>query len=68
MPADTSQRPSGVAFSLPRILIVCSGYHCPYLKQCNEHEKNDVFCAIASKGIGSVEGIQGITRLGRGYR
>ena len=25
MPAETSQRPSGVVFSLPRILIVCSG-------------------------------------------
>ena len=25
MPAETSQRPSGVTFSLPRILIVCSG-------------------------------------------
>ena len=25
MPAETSQRPSGVPFSSPRILIVCSG-------------------------------------------
>ena len=25
MPAETSQRPSGETFSLPRILIVCSG-------------------------------------------
>ena len=27
MPAETSQRPSGVAFSSPRILIVCSTVH-----------------------------------------
>ena len=42
MPAETSQRPSGVAFALPRILILCSCYYCPYQKQYNENESNVV--------------------------
>ena len=51
MPAEASQRPSGVAFSLPRILIVCSGYHCPYEKHCNENESNAVSFTIALEGF-----------------
>ena len=46
MPAETSQRPSGVTFSLPRILIMCSGT----VHICNEHESNVVSYIIPQKG------------------
>ena len=48
MPAETSQRQSGVTFSSPRILIVCSGT----VHICNEHESNVVSYIIPQKGIG----------------
>ena len=58
MPAETSQRPSGVAFSLSRTLIVCSCYYCPYQKQCNENESNVVSYILTSfRRSGSAEDI-----------